>query len=92
MEMSSRLDFAFMLKEYIIHHPGAYLREALKFYLKRFAYGYRLDLTQQFMANMSIFTSEEMVFLDEGGFDRRLVRQYGHGPRGWRIRAPIARS
>ncbi|KAM7442440.1 hypothetical protein ABFA07_008668 [Porites harrisoni] len=44
------------------------------------------------MENISIFTSEEMIFVDEAGFDRRIVRNYGRGPRGWRIRAPIPAS
>ncbi|XP_078380231.1 uncharacterized protein LOC144663179 [Oculina patagonica] len=109
---------AFMLMEYVMRYPGAYLREAIEHIericgrefstssvwrclqrhnitrrkLRRFVVRMRRELVEQFMQNISIFTSEEMVFIDEAGFDRRLVRNYGRVPRGWRIQAPKAAS
>ena len=36
--------------------------------LRRFAIGARPALIEEFMENISIFTSEEMIFIDEAGF------------------------
>ena len=38
------------------------------FQLRRFAFGCRDDLIEQFMSNISLFTVEEMLFLDKAGF------------------------
>ncbi len=45
-------------------------------------------LRSQYIANVSIFSSEMLVFIDESGFDHRdALRQYGYSPIGQPSRA-----
>ena len=57
--------------------------------------GIRIALAEKFMEKISIFTSEEILFIDEDGFVSSFSnggQNYGRGARGWRIQALITAS
>ncbi|XP_028412440.1 uncharacterized protein LOC114535263 [Dendronephthya gigantea] len=50
--------------------------------MQRIALQRRNNIKLQFMAEISLFDPNLLVFLDETGLDERIARQYGYSARG----------
>ncbi|CAB4024257.1 Hypothetical predicted protein [Paramuricea clavata] len=57
--------------------------------IQRVALQQNENLRQQFKAEISVFSPNQLVFVDETGIDKRITRQYGYSARGTR---PVVRD